>query len=55
MSYDSPPMTLTEYKLVAEKIEEYNWFYRFLEQNPDIKARYEAHKTYERLNDTRNR
>ena len=34
---------------VQEKLEEYDWFYRFLEQNPDVKARYEAHKTYEIL------
>ena len=50
MSYDSPP-TDAQFKLVAEKIKEYTWFYRFLEQNPDIRARYEAHKTYEILND----
>lgn len=42
-------------KLVAEKLEEWEWFHRFLESNPDVKERYEVHKTYEILNDTRNR
>ena len=31
------------------------WFQSFLEQNPDVKEQYEVHKTYEILNDTRNR
>ena len=39
--------------LVQEKLEEYDWFYRFLEQNPDVKERYETHKTYEILKDER--
>ena len=43
----------TNVTLVAEKIEEWDMFYRFLDQNPDVKERYEVHKTYEILNDTR--
>mgnify|MGYP006269183885 CR=1 FL=1 len=39
------------YKLVAEKLEEWDWFMNFLEQNPDIKEKYQAHKTYEILKD----
>jgi hypothetical protein len=42
-------------KLVAEKLKEWEWFHRFLESNPDVKERYETHKTYEILNDTRDR
>jgi hypothetical protein len=42
------------YKLVGEKIIEWDWFQRFLDQNPDVAERYEVHKTYEILNDTRN-
>lgn len=42
-------------KLTAEKLVEWEWFHRFLESNPDVKERYEVHKTYEILNDTRNR
>ena len=40
-------------KLVSEKLEEYDWFYRFLEQNLDVKERYERHKTFEILNNDR--
>jgi hypothetical protein len=43
-----------DYKLVEEKIQEWDWFRRFLEQNPDVAERYEVHKTYEILNDTQN-
>lgn len=42
-----------DYKLVAEKIQEWDWFQRFLEQNPDVAERYEVHKIYEILNDNR--
>lgn len=40
--------------LVVEKIKEWDWFQRFLDQNPDVAERYEVHKTYEILDDTRN-
>ena len=40
--------------LVVEKIKEWDWFQRFLEQNPDVAERYALHKTYEILDDTRN-
>lgn len=40
----------SSYVLIQQKIEEYDWLMRFLEQNPDIKERYEAHKTFEILN-----
>ena len=40
--------------LVVEKIKEWDWFQRFLEQTPDVAERYEVHKTYEILDDTRN-
>jgi len=36
--------------LVSEKLEQWDWFERFLAQNPDIKLRWEQHKTYEILN-----
>lgn len=36
--------------LVAERLEEWVWLRNFLEQNPDVKERYEVHKTYEILN-----
>lgn len=39
--------------LVVEKIKEWDWFQRFLEQNPDVAERYEVHKTYEILDDNR--
>jgi hypothetical protein len=35
--------------LVAEKLEQWQWFERFLEQNPDIEERWAQHKTYEIL------
>lgn len=38
-------------KLVAQKIEEWEWMNRFIETNPDIKQRYETHKTFEILKD----
>ena len=38
-----------------EKLRDWDVFQRFLEHNPDVKERYEVHKTYEILNDTRNR
>ena len=37
------------YRLVAEKLEEWDIFYRFLEHNPDIKEKYQVYKTYEIL------
>ena len=40
--------------LVAERLDEWKWFKHFLELNPDVAERYETHKTYEILNDTRN-
>ena len=39
--------------LVAEKLEEWDIFQRFLEYNPEIKEQYQVYKTYEILkNDT---
>jgi hypothetical protein len=35
--------------LVVEKLEQWEWFQRFLEQNPDIEERWVQHKTYEIL------
>lgn len=35
--------------LVQQRLEEWVWYRNFVEQNPDIKARWEAHKTYEIL------
>lgn len=37
--------------LVMEKLEHWNWFERFIAQNPDVAARWEQHKTYEILKD----
>jgi hypothetical protein len=37
--------------LVAEKLEQWEWFSRFVEMNPDVKLRWEQHKTYEILKD----
>ena len=37
--------------LVAQKIEEWEWMKRFIELNPDIRERWEQHKTYEILKD----
>jgi hypothetical protein len=35
--------------LSSEKLEQWDWFERFLEQNPDIEERWAQHKTYEIL------
>ena len=43
------------FKVLEEKLGDWDVFQSFLEQNPDVKERYEVHKTYEILNDTRNR
>jgi len=40
----------TNFKLVAEKLVEWEWYERFIAQNPDLKLRWEQHKTYEILN-----
>lgn len=37
--------------LVQEKLEQWTWFERFLDLNPDVAARWEQHKTYEILKD----
>jgi len=43
-----------KFKLVEEKLEEWQWYERFIAQNPDLQERWEQHKTYEILNnDTR--
>jgi len=43
-----------KFTLVAEKLVEWEWYERFIAQNPDLKLRWEQHKTYEILNnDTR--
>lgn len=39
----------TNVALVAEKIEEWDMFYRFLEYHPEIREKYEVYKTYEIL------
>lgn len=39
-----------KFTLVAEKLVEWEWLQRFLEQNPDIKEKYETYKTFEILN-----
>lgn len=44
-------ISTTNVTLVAEKIEEWDMFNRFLELNPDVAERYETHKTYEILKD----
>ena len=44
-------ISTTNVTLVAEKIEEWDMFNRFLEQNPDIKEKYETYKIYEILKD----
>lgn len=44
------------FTLITEKISEWDVYQRFLELNPDVKERYEVHKTYEILkDDNRNR
>ena len=37
--------------LVVEKLQEWEQLVRFIELNPDIKLRWEQHKTYEILKD----
>jgi hypothetical protein len=50
MGYAVPTTNIT---LIAEKLEEWDIFQRFLEHNPDIKEQYQVFKTYEILkNDT---
>ena len=39
------------YKLTAERLEEWQWFTNFMDQNPDVKERFAVHKTYEILKD----
>ena len=39
------------YMLVGEKLEQWDWFERFLGLNPDVAERWETHKTYEILKD----
>ena len=46
-------ISTTNVTLVAEKLEEWDIFQRFLEYNPEIKEQYQVYKTYEILkNDT---
>ena len=44
---------MTNVTLVADKLEEWEWMNRFIESNPDVKERYEVHKTFEILNNDR--
>ena len=37
--------------LVVEKLEQWEWFNRFIEMNPDLQERWEQHKIYEKLKD----
>ena len=58
MSYADAPikkgMSYAQFTTMAERIHEWEWFQRFIAQNPDIQPRWEQHKTYEILNnDTR--
>ena len=46
---DSLKPEFDRYKLVAQKLQEWDWFDRFIETNPDVKERWEQHKTYEIL------
>ena len=39
------------YVLVAQKLQEWEWYARFIEMNPDVKDRWEQHKTFEILKD----
>lgn len=39
----------TGFKTTFEKLDDWDIYHRFLEQNPDVKERYEAHKTFEIL------
>jgi len=41
----------TTFKLVADRLVEWEWYERFIAQNPDLKDRWEQHKTYEKLKD----
>jgi hypothetical protein len=36
-------------KLIFERLKEWEWLQRFLEQNPDVNVRWEQHITYEIL------
>ena len=46
-------ISTTNFTLVADKLEEWDIFQRFLEHNPEIKEQYLVYKTYEILkNDT---
>ena len=46
-------ISTTNVTLVADKLEEWDIFQRFLEHNPEIKEQYLVYKTYEILkNDT---
>jgi hypothetical protein len=35
--------------LVQDKLEQWEWYARFIEMNPDLHDRWEQHKTYEIL------
>lgn len=37
--------------LIAEKLEEWEWYARFIAMNPDLQDRWDQHKTYEILKD----
>ena len=50
MSYSSLSELRQSQMLVQEKLEQWNWFERFLALNPDVEQRWEQHKTYEILN-----
>ena len=50
MSYSSLSDFRQSQLLVQEKLEQWNWFERFLALNPDVEQRWEQHKTYEILN-----
>ena len=51
MSYSSLSELRQSQMLVQEKLEQWNWFERFLALNPDVEQRWEQHKTYEILKD----
>ena len=52
MSYNGiSNVTPVAYTLVSEKLKEWDWLQRFIETNPDLKDRWEQHKTYEILKD----
>ena len=44
-----PPGYFKEFKTTRERLEEWDWLQRFLEQNPDVEKRWQQHKTYEIL------